>query len=117
MLSTKINVVTSDNVCLEVIYNNCFQNIIQQEATHFMFTHNSLVFVVPHDFQTMQSCKMQNITYHINLTNLSHLVAQKMILTADAKAILTDPINISMFHMLIKHPATQVQHVHLVDDY
>jgi hypothetical protein len=106
-------VVSSDNVYLDVDYSLCVQHIIQQEATHFMFTHNSIVFVVPQTFQTLQSRK---ITYRVDLTNLSFFVVEKMTMTAQVKAMLTDKVKIGMFHMMIKHPTTQVECVQLLHD-
>lgn len=113
MSCVKIVVVSSDNVCLDVKYDASIQDIIQREATHFMFTHNSLVFVVPHAFQSLQSRK---ITYNVNLTNLSHLIAEKLVLTTHVKEFLTDYVQICMFHMMVNHPGTIVECVNLVDD-
>ncbi len=113
MSAVNFSVVSSDNVCVDVEYSSILQRIIQQEATHFMSTHNSLVFVVPHSFDKFQT---YNMNYRVNFTGFSHMIAQKLILTEEIKSILTNHVNLCMFHMMQWHPRTQVAFVNLIDN-
>lgn len=113
MSCLKIVVISSDNVCLDVKYSATCQHVLQ-DATHYMTTHNSIVFTVPHSFQALQSKK---VFYTINLTSLSHYVAEKRAMTDDVKALLTDYIGICMFHSMTRHPTTKVNYVSLKEEF
>jgi hypothetical protein len=113
MSTVKLSVVSKDNVCVDVEYSSNLQQIIQQEATHFMITHNSLVFVVPYDFDKFQTYK---INYRVNLTGFSHRIVEKLIMTEQIKSILINHTNLCIFHMTHWHPTAKCEFINLVDN-
>jgi hypothetical protein len=112
MSAVKFSVVCCDNVCVDVEYSSNLQRIIQQEATHFMITNNSLVFVVPYAFDNFQT---YNMNYRVNLTGFSHHIAEKLTMTETLKSILTNHVNLRMFHMKHWHPTTKFEFINIVD--
>jgi hypothetical protein len=113
MSTVKFSVVCCDNVCVDVEYSSNLQRIIQQKATHFMITHNSLVFVVPYPFDTFIT---YNINYRVNLTGFSHRIVEKLIMTEQIKSILTNHANLCIFHMTHWHPGTKFEFINIVDN-
>jgi hypothetical protein len=113
MSAVKFSVVCCDNVCVDVEYSSNLQRIIQQEATHFMITHNSLVFVVPYAFEKFQT---HNMNYRVNLTGFSHRIAEKLTMTETLKSTLKDRVNLCRFHTTHWHPRTKFEFIKLVDN-